>query len=78
MKPISVHVPENEYQRLKSLAASQGRPVAELIREAMRAYGRRALQKGRSLAEIPALDAGKMLHESDRSGIFDEMIGEIL
>lgn len=37
----TVYVPEAEYERLKALARLQGRPAAELIREAVAGYARR-------------------------------------
>ena len=38
MKPISVQVSEDNYEELEALAARSGRPVAELIRQAMAEY----------------------------------------
>jgi hypothetical protein len=38
MRPISVHVDGEDYRHLKALADRSGRPVAELIREAMAEY----------------------------------------
>lgn len=74
MKPISVHVAEEDYRSFKVLAARRGRPVAELLREAMAEYLRRQNLTGRSLAEIPAHDSGRMLKGWSRDEVFDEML----
>lgn len=37
-RPISVHVDDEDYRSLKTLAERSGKPVAELIREAMAEY----------------------------------------
>jgi Arc/MetJ-type ribon-helix-helix transcriptional regulator len=75
MKPISVHVPEGPYQELKSLAQRQGRPVAELIRQAMTEYLDRDRRAGRSLLEVRAHRSGRLRKRWTRAQIADEMIG---
>lgn len=75
MKPISTHVSESAYQELKSLAARSGRPVADLIREAMADYLARERRAARSIREIAPHPSGPLLEEWTRSEIFDEMIG---
>jgi len=74
MKPISVHVAEDDYRDFKLLAALRGRPVAELLREAMAAYLSRERPTGRTLSAIPAHDSGKMLRGWTRSELYDEML----
>lgn len=74
MKPISVHVAEDDYQNFKVLAALRGRPVAELLREAMAAYLVHERPTGRPLQDIPAHDSGKMLEGWTRSELLDEML----
>jgi hypothetical protein len=76
MKPISVQVDEEEYQAFKSLAARTGRPVAELIREAMIEYlDRRRGRKG-SIFDVPIHHGGAQLKAWTREEVFDEMIGK--
>lgn len=76
MKPISVHVDEEEYRDFKSLAARTGRPVAELIREAMTEYlGRRRGRRG-SIFDVPTHHGGAQLKTWTREEVFDEMIGK--
>lgn len=74
MRAISVHVAEEEYQQLKSLAGLQGRPVAALIRQAMADYLEREGRRGRSILEIPAHDSGDLLAGWTRSELYDEML----
>lgn len=74
MKAISVHVLDEDYQRFKSLAAIERRPIAELIREAMKEYLGRVKRNSRSVLEIAPHASGRMLRGWDRSGPFDEML----
>jgi hypothetical protein len=74
MKVISVHVAEEPYQRLKSLAAREGRSAAELVREAMQDYLARAGTSAHSLLDVPAHDSGKLRKGWTRSGLLDEML----
>lgn len=72
MKPISVHVSEDDYEELKALAAHRRLPVAQLIREAMATYlvDSRSIS---SLRDLPVLDAGRQLEEWEREELYDEM-----
>lgn len=73
MRPISIHVAEEEYEELKSLAATRREPVAQLIREAMRAYleSERASQSMRSLRPH---DSGALMKKWSRDELYDEML----
>lgn len=37
----TVYLPEADYRRIQELARAEGRPAADLVREAVAAYGRR-------------------------------------
>lgn len=74
MRVISVHVAEEPYQRLKSLAAREGRPAAELVREAMEDFLERADSAAHSLLDVPSHDSGKPRKAWTRSGLLDEML----
>ena len=76
MRAISVHVEEQEYQRFKSLARIEGRPVAALIRQAMSDYLEREGSPGRSILDIPAHRSGKLLRGWTRSELYDEMLDD--
>ena len=74
MRAISVHVDDEEYQRLKSLAGLDGRPVAALIRQAMAEYLEREARSGRSILDLPAHPSGKLRRGWTRSELYDEML----
>ena len=76
MKPISVHVSDADYGELKSLAARRGRPVAELIREAMAVYLRQESGRAGSLFDLAPHASGPLLSEWRRADLYDEMTGE--
>ena len=74
MKPISVHVTEDTYKELKSLAARSGRPVAELIRQAMADYLDLERRSHLSVLDIEPHDSGRLLSSWERSELLDEMM----
>ncbi|HEV7515643.1 MAG TPA: ribbon-helix-helix protein, CopG family [Thermoanaerobaculia bacterium] len=73
MKPISLHVPDEAYSELKTLAARRGRPVAELIREAMTEYLARESGGVVSLFDLAPHPSGPLLEEWTREELLDEM-----
>ncbi len=75
MRPISIHVTEDDYRSFKALAALRERPVAELIREAMAAYLEWQRRSRRSVLDIPPHPSGEMLRDWTRSELYDEMLG---
>lgn len=76
MKPISMHVSESDYEELKSMAARTGRPVAELIRQAMGEYLDRERKSEQSILAIAPHHSGELLEGWTRSALIDEMSGE--
>ena len=72
-KPISVHVDEAAYEELKALAGRRGRPVAELVREAMADYLTRERGNGTPWLEIRPRGGGRQVSGWSRSEIHDEM-----
>jgi len=73
MKPISLHVPDEAYSELKTLAARRGRPVAELIREAMAEYLARESGSAVSLFDLAPHPSGPLLEGWTREELLDEM-----
>lgn len=73
MKPISLHVEEGTYRDLKSLAERTGRPVAELIREAMSEYLSRRFGGGGSIFDLVPHPSGAQLRGWTREELLDEM-----
>jgi hypothetical protein len=74
MNTISLHVSEEAYQEFKSLAAREGRPVAELLRQAMAEYLSREGKRGASIFDIRPHPSGRLLKGWTRGGILDEMV----
>jgi len=74
MKPVSIYLPEMSYLEMKSLADQQGRPVAELIRQAMMEFLERRRRNDRSVLELTPHQSGKPLKDWTRSEILDEML----
>ena len=73
MRPISVHVDDEDYRHLKALADRSGRPVAELIREAMAEYIARR-EGGSSLLDIEPHPSGALLRPWNREELLDETL----
>jgi hypothetical protein len=73
VKPISLYIDEQQYGELKSAARRQGRPVAELLREAMAEYIERQ-RAAHSMGSLPPHGSGAQLRRSaTRSELLDEM-----
>jgi hypothetical protein len=75
MKPISLHVPDEAYSELKTLANRRGQPVAALIREAMTEYLAREAGRRISLFDLAPHPSGPLLEPWTRSELLDEMRG---
>jgi hypothetical protein len=73
MRPISVHVDDEDYRSFKALAEHAGKPVAELMREAMAEYLARRQGSGSLLALEPH-PSGALLKPWKREDLFDEML----
>ncbi|HKI04432.1 MAG TPA: ribbon-helix-helix domain-containing protein [Thermoanaerobaculia bacterium] len=74
MKPISLHVDDKDYRDFKSLAERTGRPVEELIREALTEYLKLRRRGRGSVLDIPPHDSGPQLRSWTREELMDEMI----
>lgn len=74
MRPISLHVEDEVYRNLKALAEKTGRPVSELIRDAMSEYLDRQIGRGPSLLDVPAHPSGALLKPWTREELLDEML----
>ncbi len=73
MKTISLNVAEPAYEALRALAAHDGRPVSELIRQSMVEYIERRRAGARSVLNLTPHDSGPLLAEWSRSDLLDEM-----
>lgn len=74
MRAISLHVEDEVYRSLKALAEQAGKPVSELIREAMAEYLGRRVGRGPSLFNIQPHSSGAALKPWTREELFDEML----
>ena len=74
MKPISLHVDEESYRDLKSLAERTGRPVAELIREAMTEYALHRHGASGSLFDLEPHPSGVLRVPWTRAELLDERL----
>ena len=72
MKQISLHVDEESYRELKSLAERTGRPMAELIREAMDEYTAHRRVSARSLFDLEPYPSGTLRAPWIRAELIDE------
>lgn len=74
MKPISLYVEEESYREMKALADRTGRPVAELIREAMAEYAAHRRGASGSLFDLKPHPSGKLLASWTRAELLDERL----
>ncbi len=74
MKTISLSVSLADYEAFKRAAKAQGRPVAQLIREAMAHYRAVALEERTALVELPVLPGhGATGEVPPRDALWDEV-----
>lgn len=74
MKTISVAILEHDYEAFRRAAKTEGRPIAQLIREAMALYRHERLDISSRLTELPVLPGPRPLRGvPDRTEIYDEM-----
>lgn len=77
MKAISVSVSEDDYEEFRRVAEQEGRPIAQLIREAMAMYRELRLQQKPRLAELPRLIGHKPVGAlPSRSELYDEIYAD--
>lgn len=74
MKLISLHVDEESYRKLKSLGEHMGRPVAELIREAIVGYTADHRGASGSLFDLEPHPSGALRAPWTRAEFLDEML----
>jgi len=74
MKPISVSVSESDYEAFRTAAESQGRSIAQLIREAMALYRSERLERRPLLEGVPVLVGHRPLGRvPDRAEVYEEV-----
>jgi hypothetical protein len=75
MKPISVHVEEDNYRTLKALAERSARPVADVIREALAEYAAHRSGTTVSIFDLQPHPSGALLAPWTRAELLDERLG---
>jgi len=73
MKTISLNVAEPAYEAMRALAALDGRPVSELMRQSMAEYIDRRQAGAPSVLGLTPHDSGPLLAEWSRADLLDEM-----
>ena len=75
MRTITINVSEPVYEEFRRASKSQGRPTAELIREAMESYRRLHLRSRGDLRRFRPRSLGKVLKPLSRR---DDLLAEML
>jgi hypothetical protein len=75
MKTITINVSEPVYEDFRRAAKSQGRPTAEIIREAMESYRRLQLHPKADLRDFRPRSLGAVKRPLRRG---DDLLGEML
>lgn len=74
MKTISLSVSEDDYAVYREAAKMLGRPIAQLIREAMARYREEELDSKPPLTDLPVLVGHRPLGElPSRGDLYDEI-----
>jgi hypothetical protein len=78
MKTISLSVSESDHEAFRKAAKRQGRPVAQVIREAMARYRAEHLQERTRLTEFPVLVGHRLVAPlPTREAVWDAMTAEL-
>jgi predicted CopG family antitoxin len=75
MKTITINVSEPVYEDFRRASKSLGRPISELIREAMEDYRRGRLHPAADLMAFRPRSAGRVLRPLERG---DDLLHEML
>lgn len=77
MKAISVGVSEDDYEEFRRVAEREGRPIAQLIRDAMAMYRELKMKQKPRLLDLPRLVGHKPAGVlPPRVELYDEIYGE--
>jgi hypothetical protein len=75
MKLISLKVSEKAYAQFQEYASLRGRPVAEVIREAMDLYVDQKIQPSARLRRMPTTSKPKLKRRWTQEEIQEEILG---
>ena len=78
MKTISVGVLDADYESFRQASRTQGRPIAQLIREAMALYRREHIEQRTPLRDVPTLAGHRPVADlPQRDELYDEIFPPI-
>jgi hypothetical protein len=78
MKTISVGIVDADYECFRKASSAQGRPIAQLIREAMAFYRQERLERRTPLRDVPLLVGHRLVTGlPDRGELWDEMFADV-
>ena len=75
MRLISIKVAEKAYSEYKEYAAHRGRPVAEVIREAMDFYLDQRIHPATKLRKMPTTSKPKLKRRWSKEEVQEELLG---
>ena len=75
MKLISLKVSEKAYSQFQDYASRRGRPVAEVLREAMDMYVDQRIQPAARLRRMPTTSKPRLKRRWTREEIHEELLG---
>ena len=79
MKTISVGVVESDYESFRKASKAQGRPIAQLIREAMAFYRQERLEQRTPLRDVPVLVGHRLVTGLPARGeLYDEVFSRVI
>ena len=74
MKTISVGVLDADYESFRQASKTQGRSIAQLIREAMALYRREHIERRTPLRDVPTLAGHRLVADLPaRDELYDEI-----
>lgn len=78
MKTISVGVLDTDYESFRQASKSQGRSIAQLIREAMSLYRREHIERRTPLRHVPALAGHRRVRDlPTRAELYDDVFPSV-
>lgn len=78
MRTISVSVLDADYESFRKASRAQGRPIAQLIREAMSLYRRQRIEARTPLRQVPTLPGHRLVGDlPTRQELYDEVFASV-
>ena len=69
---------DSDYESFRQASRAQGRPIAQLIREAMALYRRERLERRTQLRDVPTLAGHRLVHDlPERGDLYDDIFPHV-